>query len=264
MTTKLSKKTIIISSFVVGGILLTTISAVAIQGRFDLFTRPEESTNVALKKDSAISVSSPEDSHSSQESQYSNSLLEIQNQPSQDLSEDEKKTLLYMLEEEKLARDVYLTLAKEYDLKVFSNIAKSEQTHIDTLKLLVDKYGLDNPIASDEIGQFNDSNLAKLYVDLTTQGSTSNIEALKVGATIEDLDIKDLNEGIKGTDNTDIQQAYQSLLSGSYNHMRAFVNNLKNAGGQYTPQFISQDEYDQILSSTSGNGNAGGGGNRNR
>ena len=53
------------------------------------------------------------------------------NLPKEDLNIQEKKGLKYMREEEKLARDVYLTLDKTWNHRIFFNIAQSEQLFID-------------------------------------------------------------------------------------------------------------------------------------
>lgn len=51
--------------------------------------------------------------------------------PAGTLQAAELASLLYLWEEEKLARDVYLKLGSVHSLPVFSNIARSEQTHMD-------------------------------------------------------------------------------------------------------------------------------------
>ena len=58
--------------------------------------------------------------------------------PSTNLSDIEVEGLLYMREEEKLARDVYLTLYDQWNINIFKNIAASEQTHTDAVKILLD------------------------------------------------------------------------------------------------------------------------------
>jgi len=165
------------------------------------------------------------------------------------LSVSEKKDLLHMREEEKLARDVYLTLYDKWKLPVFKNIAKSESWHMHMIKLLLDKYSLSDPVAKtgDRVGVFKDAKLQQLYNQLVTHGKRSLIDALKVGATIEDVDIYDLQEAIKNTDNKDIAMVYQNLEKGSRNHMRAFVGILRRYGSDYSPQFITQQEFNAIL-----------------
>ena len=166
-----------------------------------------------------------------------------------EISEQEKEGLIQMREEEKLARDVYLTLYDKWSQKTFDNIAASEQTHTDAVKTLLDRYDIEDPVKNDAIGVFSLPAIQKLYDDLTAQGKKSLIEALKVGVTIEDLDIKDLQEFLKTTDNDDIIIVYENLLKGSRNHLRAFVRILENNGGSYTPQYIDAKEYDKIISS---------------
>jgi len=169
--------------------------------------------------------------------------------PKQPISEEEKEGLIEMREEEKLARDVYLTLYNKWGLQIFKNIAESEQTHTDSVKYLLDRYNIPDPVKSDEVGKFSNPKFEELYTKLVEKGSKSVVDALTVGATIEDLDIADLKNWISKTDNEDIKFVYENLMGGSRNHMRAFVGMLERYGANYTPQYISQEEYGQIISS---------------
>jgi len=184
-----------------------------------------------------------------------------------DLSAEESAALLYMREEEKLAHDVYVTFYEQWDFRVFSNISRSEQTHTDSVKALLDRYELDDP-ASSEIGVFTDPDLQALYTNLVARGSQSLAEAIQVGAAIEEIDILDLQERLAQTDNADIQQVFNNLLNGSYNHLRAFVSTLKTQTGEtYQPQYLSAEAYQAILgddTSIGGNGGNGGKGNGRR
>ena len=139
-----------------------------------------------------------------------------------EISAEENLGLAYMREEEKLARDVYITFYAMYDNKVFNNISKSEQQHMDAVLTLLEKYNIEDP-ALEDVGLFTNEILQQLYTDLIAQGSESEIDALLVGATIEDLDIKDLADFTLETDDADIIQVYNSLACGSRNHMRAFI-----------------------------------------
>ena len=163
-----------------------------------------------------------------------------------EVSEDDNLGLVYMREEEKLARDVYITLFGMYDNKVFDNISKAEQQHMDKVLTLLEKYNIEDP-SKEGIGEFSNETLQKLYNDLIEQGSVSEIAALMVGATIEDLDIYDLDEFTAETTDPDIITLYNALNCGSRNHMRAFIRQLTNLGVTYTPQFISQEQFDSII-----------------
>ncbi len=174
------------------------------------------------------------------------------------LSQEEIDGLLYMREEEKLARDVYLTLYERWGTPVFNNIARSEQTHTDTVKELLDRYGLPDPAEGQDVGQFSNPDLQALYDQLVAQGSQSEIDALKVGAAIEEIDILDLEERLAQTDKEDIRLVYENLMAGSRNHLRAFVSVLEMRGESYAPQYLDQATYDAIVSSSVEPGMGGG------
>lgn len=166
--------------------------------------------------------------------------------PKGTLSEADAAGLLFMREEEKLAQDVYQVLATKWSLPIFSNIAQSEQTHTNAIKLLLDRYELNDPANEKAVGQFSNATLQKLYDDLIAQGSQSLAEALRVGATIEDLDITDLDK--RQSSLPDIQLVYDNLTKGSRNHLRAFTTQLKNqADIDYQPQFLSEADYIAII-----------------
>jgi hypothetical protein len=179
--------------------------------------------------------------------------------PASDLSDVEAASLLYMREEEKLARDVYNALYAVWGQPTFQNIASSEQAHMDEIKLLLDRYGLTDPALAP--GQFTDASLQTLYNQLVAQGSTSLADALKVGAVIEEIDILDLQTRVAQTDNADIQLVFNNLMNGSYNHLKAFTGALSQQTGEvYQPQYLSADAYQSIITGTTGNGTQGGNG----
>ena len=161
-------------------------------------------------------------------------------------SVEELAGLAYMREEEKLAHDVYIFLFEMYDMRIFDNISIGEQRHMDILLDLLKKYDVPDP-ALKEMGKFSNQTLQKLYDDLIALGSKSLTSALTVGATIEDVDIKDLNEYIANTKQEDIVNAYKLLNCGSGNHMRAFVRQLNNRDAKYVPQYITQEEFDGVI-----------------
>jgi hypothetical protein len=173
-----------------------------------------------------------------------------------ELTAVEQQDLSYLREEEKLARDVYLYNKELYGLNIFGNISSSEQTHMDKVLELLELAGLEDPMKSNSIGEFNNAELAVLYTELTEQSSVSIVEALKVGALIEDLDIDDIEKMITHTSNETVLTLYANLVCGSKNHIRSYTRNLESNGAAYTPQFISNDYYNQILSeSNAGCGN---------
>jgi hypothetical protein len=168
-------------------------------------------------------------------------------QPSGELSTSEASALVFMREEEKLARDVYITLFDRWEHPVFDNISGSEQRHMDSMKRMIEKYSLADPVVDDTVGVFQNDVLAELYQDLVDRGSVSLPEALHVGAYIEELDIGDLEEAIEASTHADVTQAYENLVRGSRNHLRAFVGQIENLGVVYKAQLMDQEEVDEIV-----------------
>jgi hypothetical protein len=135
----------------------------------------------------------------------------------------QKLQLQYIVEEEKLARDVYLYLAANVTTSKFANIAKSEQTHMDQLAVILKTYGYWNPTLVRKPGVFYNKSLQSLYNDLIKQGSTDVVAAMQVGRDIENLDIKDIQEMLEApTMPADMKLALNNLLRGSINHLAAF------------------------------------------
>ncbi|MDF7807415.1 DUF2202 domain-containing protein [Pontiellaceae bacterium B12219] len=162
------------------------------------------------------------------------------------LTQQEADGLLFMREEEKLARDVYITLYAEWGNRVFDTISQAEQKHMDSMLGLLNTYGLADPVL--EFGYFADQDLQALFDSLVTTGLQSQLDALMVGALIEEVDIEDIVDAMDRTDKTDILNVYGRLLAGSENHLNAFVRNIESITGEtYVAQWISQEEVDEIL-----------------
>lgn len=169
-----------------------------------------------------------------------------------EVTRQEESSLQYMREEEKLARDVYVALGDRWGLRVFENIARAEQRHMDAVVALLDQYDIDDPVLGP--GEFANRELGELYDDLIARGNESIEEALRVGALIEEVDIEDLKRSIVETDEADIEAVYERLLAGSYNHLRAFVAQLDREGVDYEPVVLTGTDFDEIFDGTQRSG----------
>lgn len=164
------------------------------------------------------------------------------------LTAQEKSDLIFMREEEKLARDVYLTLYAKWGTPVFANIATSEQQHMDAILKLLNTYKLPDPTNGKLVGEFVNQELQALYDDLVEKGNTSALDALLVGGIIEETDIEDLQAAMATSRLSNIDNVYANLLNGSYNHLRSFAKNITSLTRQpYVAQVVSQDIVDNIL-----------------
>ena len=163
------------------------------------------------------------------------------------LTDSEIDALVWVREEEKLARDTYITLHGRWGVNIFDNISRSEQKHMDSMLVLLNIYDIADPVISDDVGAFNDEILDALYDKLIEDGGGSLSDALFVGAFIEELDIKDIREALDEVTQADITTVYENLLAGSYKHLNAFVGQIENLGVNYQAQVLEQSEVDEIL-----------------
>ena len=166
--------------------------------------------------------------------------------PSENVTSEEVEMLKFVREEEKLAHDVYDTLSRLYPLPIFKNITKSEWIHMEKVLCLLIHYDIEDP-ASDKLGEFTNPDLQDKFDEFLIQGSICIKEALDVGATIEDMDIYDLNLFIPETENEAIVTIFEFLVCGSGNHLRSFTALLDKRDVVYEPEFISLELYNEIL-----------------
>ncbi len=142
------------------------------------------------------------------------------------LSEKTAADLIYLREEEKLARDVYFAMFVRHKSKVFASLCVAEQKHMDAVKILIAKYGLEDPVVSNTPGAFTNPELAELYTLLTNQGSVSLKEALETGVIVEEMGISDIDEMLADAARLDVKRILANLLAGSNKHLEALTKTL--------------------------------------
>jgi hypothetical protein len=140
---------------------------------------------------------------------------------SKELTSEQTDELVFLYQEEKVARDVYIKLYEKWGVRVFNSISKAEQRHMDAVKGLLVKYDIPVPITDEDIGSFVLPELQYLYDTLMEKGLNSEIEALEVGVVIEEKDIIDIAEMMEDSSG-DIERVFKNLLDGSYYHLDAF------------------------------------------
>ena len=138
------------------------------------------------------------------------------------MTDEEIGHIIYIREEEKLARDVYITLYEIWKEPIFENISKSEQNHMDEIKGLIDKYGIEDSVIDDNVGVFTNDEFIGLYDSLIKLGRNSYCEALQVGITIEELDISDIDGALEEVIAQDAKNVFENLKEGSLKHLGAF------------------------------------------
>jgi len=233
---KTSMKSIVISSFVVASLFVAS-------------SCQKDDMNAENAQYASILAVSGDGTTSVIEANLKSALMETS-----DLTDSELASLLKMKEEEKLARDVYSALAQKWGSQVFTNISAAENNHLNVIVLLLANYG-STETSIGEAGIFAHAAVQTLYDDLVAKASVSLEEAYKTGALIEEMDIKDLTIALSGTTNENVVLVFENLLKGSRNHLRAFNRQLTTLGIVYAPIYITQTDYDLIVSSVMEKGN---------
>jgi hypothetical protein len=128
-----------------------------------------------------------------------------------------------MIEEEKMARDLYDAFADQTGSVVFDRISDSEQRHLDSLLLVAQKAGIDLTAVSTTAGVFTNTAIQSLYDTLLAQGSVSLDAAYGVGVLVEQTDIADLQVYSADTSIGIVGTIYGHLETGSEHHLAAFT-----------------------------------------
>jgi hypothetical protein len=138
------------------------------------------------------------------------------------LTTTQKTQLKHLAEEEKLARDVYTYLAGKVTTRKFTNIARSEQTHMNYMASLLTKYKQTNPTTGKAAGVFLSKDVQALYDVLTVEGSAGLLQAYAVGVKVEEVDIASIKVLLAKPMPADVKAALELMLAASYNHLEAY------------------------------------------
>lgn len=171
-----------------------------------------------------------------------------------ELTANEIEFLYAVREDEKLARDVYTYFFDKFELSPFSRIAKAEANHIAAVERLFYFYSITYP-AVGPAGEFKDG-VRKAYYDNLIEKGVTALEAYKATAYLEEKDVADYTKVLETIQNPNVKMVIENLLKGSVNHLKASVRQIYALDGTYTPAFLTQQRFDEIISSnnfTNGN-----------
>jgi len=230
------------SIFIVAGLLVLSSACTLTDPLSGAIAKSQQSTTPAIQQLALATVSG-----SGETTLNTSQLAAVLAQTTvSSLSTAERDGLIFMREEEKLAFDVYTALGQKWSDQRFQNIPRSEASHTESVRVLLEKYGLDDPNATHTAGIYQNADLQQAYDALLAKGQVSLVDALKVGAEVEELDIADLQRLLNDVLSEDIRLVYNELLRGSRNHLRAFVKGLSQNGATYTAVHMTQAEFDTI------------------
>ncbi len=163
------------------------------------------------------------------------------------LTAREKDGLLFIWEEERVARDLYASLYEKNNLTIFLDLVRSESSHMDPARAVMEKHGLAVP--PDEPGIFQNQTLQEMHDQLLAEGLQSDQDALTVAAVFEEISIVDLEKELSASQPDDVRTVYEGLLAGSRKHLRSYVSDLKDQGIEYQPRYLEAEEFQEIVKS---------------
>ena len=131
--------------------------------------------------------------------------------------------LTFIFQEEKLAHDLYVQLASTSGAQQFQNVLNSESTHISLVQGLLTTYNIVDPTVGLAEGEFVNQDLQALYDSLLASGSIDRAGAIAAGIAVEEKDIADIEVMLASELPSDVVSVLERLLSGSQNHLAAFL-----------------------------------------
>lgn len=185
---------------------------------------------------------------------------------------NEQTHLVFICEEEKLARDVYHLFDRRFpDLGVFAELEAGKESSRCAVEKLLRQYRVSIPRVNENVGVFSWGIYGRYFTEkflvVSNQGSMNPLSALYAGAFLEELNILDIEQcpkvivdidngikdaascGMQYTDNPAIRAAYDELLAESRRHLRILVNNIeqRTGPGSYRAQLLKPDELASVL-----------------
>ena len=139
---------------------------------------------------------------------------------SKTLSTTEKNDLRFMIEKEKLMRNVYQVMYEKHQVELFKTISECKERHMNLLAVRFDKYEVENPTANTAEDEFENSSIQQIYNDFikTTLPLVSYVKALEEQHIV---DVQSSMSQLEG--NGDIMNVYNLILTESQTHLGAIL-----------------------------------------
>ncbi len=144
------------------------------------------------------------------------------------LSPREIDDMNYLIENEKLLRDYFNVMYNKYNLSLFQNVAKSEQSHLNFLAVKFLRYDLKNPTEEKPAGEYVNPELQQTYDIMIAKGETNIYAALLAGSSKVKEDVEDIPLMIDQFEgNADIVLIFSNILIESQKNREVLEQELK-------------------------------------
>jgi hypothetical protein len=179
-----------------------------------------------------------------------NQKIEQTGDKNKKLNATENRYIIYMIEGEKMARDLYYHFSQKYDFAQFEELYKAEQSQLQAIKQLAKKYDIENPAAKKDVGQFKNPEIQQFYDEFLKQGNKNLEEALKASSKAEEVAIQIYLRSIDGAEKADTKFVFEQLNIAAKNHLRLLAETLEEKEVDYKPEHLDQPDYNRIIHSS--------------
>jgi len=164
------------------------------------------------------------------------------------LSLEAMEGLVFLRNGERLAEDVAQELMGAYGSHPFYGQSVAERSHGRAISELLERYAIHDSVGIQLHGEYSDPFWQSEYDFYVAQGDLSYVDALLVSLEIQEAALVDLRYWAELSESdVVVVEVFQALLLATRNHLRLLNNELESVGFEYTPVYLSQAEYDQIV-----------------
>lgn len=156
--------------------------------------------------------------------------------------------VLYLIEQEKLAHDLYSVLDTIWVTEIFNRLSGDERNHMEKLNAVAVDFMMVVPNHFNEYlpGQYINENLRHLYHDLLLDANLSLEDAYRTCANLEERKILDLRAALKQPNFELETLTYKALLIGAEDNFKLFLRALLEMNAGYQPIHFSNSEFEAL------------------
>jgi hypothetical protein len=168
------------------------------------------------------------------------------------LTDQQLADLLYLSEEEKMARDICAVFWEKHDIVLFETVMNTEQRHMDMIRNAKARHGIKKVADRSKAGVYTNQKLQDIYTEMTDKHDTTFHKALLNSALITETAILGLRDAISELNGNQpkLAKVYDTLLDDSENHLRIFAGvlaTLDDADYEAQHEDMDQGDVDDIL-----------------
>lgn len=164
------------------------------------------------------------------------------------LTPADEESLKYLYESILMTGEILRNSYEKWGVPEFNNVSRTEFSRVDTIMTIMDEYNIKDPAVHHQTGIYFNPEIQQWHNENLGNAVSSYDDALVTAIRIEEKIIYDIQQHTtKGISNNDIRILYTKLNAGAANHLKIFYQLLMNRGKTYSPEYLSQPEFEKLL-----------------